>query len=152
MEATGFICVSGRRRASSVWNMAPCTLCYGKPGGAAGRTDVLRAGRISWWPQASSVLQMCFSFSWEVRMGWSVSDTAFLCGHSQPEMPVLAPFGEQVSANAPPSGPSPSLASHPGPSASLPVLPRPLDMPGFVSLPHWPVSVMGRPLSSGQDP
>ena len=101
---------------------------------------------------ASSALQMCISFSWEVRMGWSVSDTAFLCGHSQPEMPVLAPFGEQVSANAPPSGPSPSLASHPGPSASLPVLPRPLDMPGFVSLPHWPVSVMGRPLSSGQDP
>lgn len=64
---------------------------------------------------------------------------------------VPAPFGEQVSASAPPSGPSPSLASHPGPSASLPVLPRLLDMPGFVSLPHLTISVTGGPLSSGQE-
>lgn len=148
MEATGFICVSGRRRASSVWNAwPPAPSATVSLNGAAGRIDVFRAGRISWWPQASSALQMCISFSWEVRMGWRVSDTAFLCGHSQPEMPVPAPFGKQVSANAPPSGPSPSLASHPGPSASLPVLPRPLDMPGFMSFPHWPVSVTGRPLS-----
>lgn len=68
---------------------------------------------------------------------------------------VPAPFGKQVSASAPPSGPSRSLAFHPSPSASLPVLSRlriTLDMPGFMSLPHWPISVTGRPLNEGQEP
>lgn len=65
---------------------------------------------------------------------------------------VPALFGKQVSASAPPSRPSRSLASDPSPSASLPVLPKLLDMPGFVSLPHWPISVMGRPLNEGQEP